>query len=119
MRELIDVFLQIDEEVDASVLDALQSGFHAYQHDYFSNELSECKSSGQFDELLADLETIGSSLGVDPSSEIQRTQETKDEFEENESAYADHMQDEWKERSYSNRASEAEVREMFATLRSD
>ena len=50
---------------------------------------------------------------------MQRVEEAKAEFEEDEDARADHMQDEWKERWRSERADERRVSEIFDTLRSD
>ncbi len=68
--------------------------------------------------LLSDLEEFRNTLKIDTSSEIEKTLEAKEEFEEHEAAYADAMQDEWKERHYESRSDEASVREMFGSLTS-
>jgi hypothetical protein len=57
--------------------------------------------------------------GVEISALIQRVEEAKAEFEENEDAYADHMEDEWKEPWRQERATERSVSEMFGSLTGD
>lgn len=118
LRDLISA-LWSDELAEEHVLSALRRGFEEYRRDYFSGDLRECRSSPQFDGLLDDLETFQSTLNIDTARERESTLEAKAEFEEHEAAYADHMQDEWKERNYEERADEEKVREMFGTLNSD
>lgn len=115
LRELISA-LPSDELEEAHVLAALQNGVEEYQSNYFSGELKECRSTSQFDSLLNDLEEFRNILNIDTSSEIENTLKAKEEFEEHESAYADAMQDEWKEHHYESRSDEASVREMFDSL---
>src|ERR1700730_13963992 len=49
--------------------------------------------------------------------ELERTRNARAVFDEDD--YADHMQDEWKDHWRQERASEASVREMFGSLKSD
>jgi hypothetical protein len=58
-------------------------------------------------------------LGVEVKALIERVEEAKAEFEENEGAHADHMEDEWKERWRQDRATERSVSEMFRSLTGD
>jgi hypothetical protein len=118
LRDLITA-LPRDEIEEALVLTALRNGVEAYQREYFTKELRECRSSFQFDGLLDDLKEFHTILNIDTTNEIETTQAAKEEFEEEEAAYADHMQDEWKERHYENRADEISVREMFGSLTSE
>ena len=69
--------------------------------------------------LAEDLELFRDELGVDVSALLTRVEEAKGEFEEHEDAYADHMQDEYKERWRDERASERSVSDMFGSLRGD
>ncbi len=117
LRDLISA-LPSEEIEEYPVFSALQNAVEAYQRDYFKEELRECQSSSQFDGLLDDLKEFHTILNIDTTREIETTQAAKEEFEENESAYADNMQDEWKERNYESRADEASVREMFGSLTS-
>lgn len=117
LRELISA-LPSDELEEDHVLASLKNGVEKYQINYFKDELKECQSTSQFDSLLSDLEEFRNTLRIDTSSEIEKTLKAKEEFEEHESAYADSMQDEWKERHYENRSDEASVREMFGSLTS-
>jgi hypothetical protein len=117
LRELLSV-LDLDEEMNGDVLAALRQGFEVYRRRYFDNEIRECQSTEQFDGLLEDLELFKSTLSVDTNREVTKTEEAKADFEEHQNAYA-HMEDEWKERWRNERASEATVRDMFGSLRSD
>jgi hypothetical protein len=56
---------------------------------------------------------------VEVSALIQRVEEAKAEYEENEGASADHLEDEWKERWRQDRATERSVSEMFGSLTGD
>lgn len=115
LRDLVSA-LPSDEIEEDLVLAALQNGVKAYRREYFREELRECQSSSQFDGLLDDLKEFHTVLNVDTTREIETTQAAKEVFEENEAAYADHMQDEWKERNYESHADETSVREMFGSL---
>ncbi len=119
--QLIEIIsaLGSDEIAEDHVFTALRSGVEEYRRDCFNEELNEFRSSAQFDGLLDDLKTFQSTLNIDTTREIAATLAAKDEFEEKEAAYVDHMQDEWKERNYETRADETSVREMFASLTSD
>ena len=46
-------------------------------------------------------------------------EEAKAEFEENEDAYAEHMQDEWRERYRLERDADRSVSELFSSLRGE
>jgi len=96
LRELICVIDTSDP--DDPAVSAARSAFNHYRRSIFDQELSECRSLEQFDGLVEDLELFRDHLRVEVSALIQRVEESKAEFEENESAYADHMEDEWKER---------------------
>lgn len=115
LRELISA-LPSDELEEDQVLASLQNAVEEFQNNYFRDELRECRSASQFDGLLSDLEEFRDILKIDTSSEIEKTLEAKEEFEEHEAAYADAMQDEWKDRHYESRSDEASVREMFGSL---
>ena len=118
LRDLISA-LDGDDLADEQVKEMLRKGLETYQRDYFAGELRECRASEQFDGLLGDLAEFQRVLNVDTNRETEKTLEAKEEFEENESAYADHMQDEWKERHYEQHEDENSVREMFGSLISD
>lgn len=116
LRELIGV---VDtQDAGPQVLIARES-FAIYQRDYFSEDLSECRSREQFSGLIEDLELFRDELGVDVGAMIQRVEEANAEFEEHEDQYADHMQDEWKERSRMERDGDRSISEMFGSLSGD
>ncbi|MCK1297422.1 MULTISPECIES: restriction endonuclease [unclassified Bradyrhizobium] len=118
LRELIGVIDTSDADADAALSPA-RAAFDAYCAGTFQDELRECRSREQFDGLVEDLELFRDQLGVDVSSLLTRVEEAKGEFEEHEDAYADHMQDEYKERWRDERASERSVSDMFGSLRED
>lgn len=118
LRELIGVIDTSEADTD-SALSAARAAFEAYCRGTFQDELRECRSRDQFEGLVEDLELFRDQLGVDVSSLLTRVEEAKTEFEEHEDAYADHMQDEYKERWRDERASERSVSDMFGSLRGD
>lgn len=118
LRELIGVIDTSEADTDAA-LSSARSAFDAYCGGLFQTELSECRAREQFDGLTEDLELFRDQLGVDVSSLIEKVEEAKNEFEEHEDAYSDHMQDEYKERWRDERASERSVSDMFGSLRGD
>ena len=116
LRELLGVVDTRDAGREVAI--AVES-FGKYKQHYFSDDLSECRSREQFSSLIEDLELFRDELGVDVDSMIQRVEEANAEFEEHEDQYADHMQDEWKERSHMERDGDRSISEMFGSLRGD
>ncbi|MFY0662607.1 MAG: restriction endonuclease [Shimia sp.] len=114
LRELIGV---LDLTDHCGTKKAAQAAFEAYRRLQFADEVGECKSGEQFDELIEDLELFRDELGVEIAAMLDTVEEAKFEFEANEEAWADHMQDEWKERSRDERASARGVSDMFGSLR--
>lgn len=122
LRELLSVIDASDRAHPAAAMD-VRASFVNYQQHNFRDELEECQSHEQFDGLIDDLEFIRDQLGVEVTQLIERVVEAKAEFEEHEEerkeAYADLMQDEWKERHYFERDADHSVSELFASLRGD
>ncbi|WP_431283179.1 restriction endonuclease [Humitalea sp. 24SJ18S-53] len=117
LRELLSVVDTTDRAAPA-VLAAQASFAHIEQHGFYS-ELRECRSDEQFDGLIEDLELFRDGLGVNVDRLIERVEEARAEFEEHADEYADHMQDEWKERSRFDRDGDRSISEMFSSLRGD
>lgn len=117
LRELLSV-VDTDDTTECEVQIARDS-FVEYQRNYFADELRECRSREQFFELIEDLKLFRDRLGVDVAAMIQRVEEANAEFEEHEDIYADHMQDEWKERYRSERDGDRSISEMFGSLSGD
>ena len=118
LRELIGVIDTSEADADAALSPA-RLAFQTYRQTIFQDELRECRAREQFDALSEDLELFREQLGVDVSSLLTKVEEAKNDFEEHEDAYADHMQDEYKEHWRDERASERSVSDMFGSLRSD
>jgi hypothetical protein len=118
LRNLIGVIDTSAADADGA-LSAARSAFDAYRLSTFQQELRDCRSGAQFDGLVEALELFRQELGVNVSSLLARVAEAKNEFEEQEDAYADHMQDEYKERWRDERADERSISEMFGSLHSD
>ena len=116
LRELLGV---VDTEQTEREVAIARESFAKYQQDYFSEDLSECRSREQFSGLIEDLELFRDQLGVDVRAMIERVEQANAEFEENEDQYADHMQDEWKERYRDERAGDRSIAHMFGSLRGD
>ena len=75
-------------------------------------ELAVVTKLDVFDDLIA----FQSTLGINTENEQTLTIEARDQFEENQSAYGDHMQDEWKEQYYGTKSEENGIRDLFSTL---
>lgn len=117
LREVIDV---IDtSNASLPIVTAARSGFERYRRSQFAEELRECRSRDEFDRLIGNLEFFRHQLAVDVASLIECVEEAKAEFEEQEDAYSDHMQDEWKERWRDERDSDQSVVDMFESLKGD
>jgi hypothetical protein len=118
LRELLSVIDTSTEGTNLS-LSAARSAFDRYRQSAFTNELGECRSREQFVALLDDLNLFNEQLSVDVDALLAKVEEAKAEYEEHEEAYADNMQDEWKERWRDERDTERSVTEMFGSLRGD
>ena len=118
LRELIGVIDTSEADVDAA-LSAVRIAFETYHQSMFQEELRDCRAREQFDALTEDLEFFRDQIGANVCSLLTIVEEAKNEFEENEEAYADYMQDEYKERWRDERANERSVSDMFSSLRGD
>lgn len=115
LRELI-ALLDSDELNEECVSNSLNEAIEMYLQGEFKDELNQLNSSSQFDSLLDDLQTFQLTLGIDTGNEQSLTIETKDQFEENQSRYEDHMQDVWKEQYYDTKHEDNGIRDLFSTL---
>lgn len=116
LRELLSV---IDAQDAGHEVALARESFLRYQQSHFSDDLSECRSPEEFSGLIEDLELFRDELGVNVQAMIQRVEEASAEFEEHEDQYADHMQDDWKERYRADCDSDRSISEMFGSLRGD
>lgn len=116
LRELLGV---VDTGQAKREVAIARESFAKYQQDYFSGDLSECRSREQFSSLIEDLELFRDELGVDVRALIERVEQANAEFEEREDQYADQMHDEWKERYQDERAGDRSIADMFGSLRGD
>ncbi len=116
LRELIGVVNL--EDTDRNVEIARES-FAIYRQQYFADELRECGAREQFSGLIEDLELFRDELEVDVLAMIQQVEAASAEFEEDEDQYADHMQEQWMERSRMERDGDRNISEMFGSLRGD
>ncbi len=118
LRELIEV-IDFQDPNQADVVKAVVAAGQNYLARSFSTDLGECRAREASDSLNDDLEFFSRILGVTSAYEQGRVAEAKTEFEEHEDAYADHMQDQWKEDMYDRRAEERDIDDLFGSLRDD
>ena len=100
-------------------LGTVRLAFDGYRRSFFEDEVRECRSREEIAGLIEDVEFFRDELSVDVAPLLEKLEEVLAEYEENEEARADHMQDEWKERRYHERASDQSVSDMFGSLRGD
>lgn len=115
LRELIGVIDTSNGENHAVM--AARSAFESYQRSLFERDLLECRSREQFNGLIEDLELFRDELGVNVAHLLERAEEVIADFEDYEEQRADHLYDEWKERSYDERDNERSVTDMFGSMR--
>lgn len=118
LREILDI-LEVEQKDEGDISQALQGGFEHYKQDHFGQELRECHSINQVEDLIDDLKFFNATLDVNIEHELEQAEATKTELEEQRTDYEDYMHDEWKERYYSERDSERSVRDMFESLKFD
>lgn len=99
------------------IITAARAGFQRFVEDHFDNDLRDCRSTEKFDELIEDLELFGRRLDVDIEHLVNRVADAKGEYEDHQEAYADQMQDDWKERAHEARDAEMDVSDLFGSLR--
>jgi hypothetical protein len=117
LRALIDV-LDVDG-ADSHALPMLRAGFSNFQAAGFNNELRQCRSVAQYDEMLENLEHFRELLCVDVTLELETVHCARSEHIEHEEEYADLMQDEWKERYREERDDDRTLSEIFGSLGRD
>ena len=115
--ELREAICVLDTASREDVRTSLQIGFDAYRDHAFLEDLNACRSSEEYEALSGDLAFFAEHLGVHVGDLQGQVYEKQQEHEDNESAYADQMQDEWKERWRDERDTERSVSEMFKSLK--
>ncbi|MCF1464609.1 hypothetical protein FS827_25335 [Agrobacterium vitis] len=95
----------------------LTRSYERYREDYFSDELRGISTGQEYEALLDDLRLLQDVLGVNAEGPIDAVATALSEHEDYESSYADAHEDDWKEQRYEQRATDAEIRDMFDTLR--
>ena len=118
--ELAELVGALDTEGDAEspIMQGLRLAFEAYENKSFHDELSDCRSTEEFDRMLEDLDLFQTYIGTDVDELVKRVKEAQDEWESEH--YTERDDDEGR---YSGRSEgpyiDHEVAEMFNTLRSE
>ncbi|MBB3428613.1 hypothetical protein FHT85_005639 [Rhizobium sp. BK312] len=102
---------------DPAMTDALVQSYGHYRHNYFADDLDQVRSKQEYEALIEDLTFLQSAIGVDAEGPIDAAQTGLNELEENEDAYADAHQDDWKDQLQAERASDNDIRDMFGSLK--
>ena len=96
-----------------SALENFMTGYH------LADEMADCSSSTQCNELATRLQSLGERLGLDVTPELAEVMEKKEQFEEEEDIRADMAMDDWKDEWSARQDTEDEIRGLFATLAHD
>ena len=118
LREILVLF-EPDDNSPHPLKSTMQEAYEKYVENYLSDEISNCQSETDYQTLIDDLEYFGRVLNVDVDYHVASVREQLEEFTIYEEQRADHMMDEYKERSRFERATDNSIREMFGSLRSD
>ena len=102
----------------------IESAMKDYEVEIFREELSDCRTVDDFDNLTELLHELGDYSGVDIDDMIAYTDQAKEEYERDQAAMADHLQDVWKDRKYEQEieareslSNEHAIREIFNSLK--
>lgn len=115
LRELLEAVKgsEITKEMDL----LLETAANVYHDDFFTTELHNCKSESEFEQIESLFATIEERTGRNFGTDIQKIQDTKNEFEARNSEYEDRKYDEWKEQYYEARSAERSIDDLFDSLR--
>ena len=117
LREIITIIDTSSPDTPDAV--AARAIFAKFETDYFSDDLSGCRSDNDFSGLVEDLDFMREQLKVDVDYLFGRVEEAREEYSEHQEAYADSMQDHWKEDMYFERDTDRSVSDMFGSLKGD
>ncbi|MDI7865301.1 hypothetical protein MRS76_25750 [Rhizobiaceae bacterium n13] len=80
LAELVGA-LDTGGDPDSPILHGLRSAFEAYHTNRFYDELSECRSTEEFDRVLEDLDLFRRSIGVDVDGLVDSVKDRQSEWE--------------------------------------
>lgn len=117
LAELVGV-LDTEGDSDSPIMRGLWAAFEAYENKSFYDELSDCRSTEEFDRMLEDLDLFQRYIGVDVDGLVRSVKDAQDEWENENYSTRDDDEGRYSQQSdgpYIDR----EVVEMFNTLRSE
>ncbi|WP_096785332.1 restriction endonuclease [Rhodobacter sp. CZR27] len=117
LREIISA-LDLEGPENTAALEALRAAFERSRRS-IAAEIGEASTENDFNGLREDYELFASSLGVDVAQELEQIEEAYGEYSGDEERRAEEMQDGYRDRQRTDRATEDSVRDMFASLRGD
>ena len=124
LNDLIGMESMVEEfEAPEAVSKAIRRVMERYESEVFSDELSQCDSTDEFDALAGSLGDLNAIAKVDVRDMLYYTEEAREEFEKGRAMMEDRMVDEWKDRRYEERArarqrerSDGAIKDMFGSL---
>ena len=100
-------------------LAALRAGYAAYIEHYHFDAQLDCRSVGEFDELIDDLTWCGVALNADTDGFVAELEQAREELQEEGEQYADDQVEEFRERKYELRREQESIADLFGGLKSD
>ncbi|QRM40482.1 hypothetical protein F3X89_21920 [Rhizobium rhizogenes] len=117
LAELVGA-LDTDGDQDSPIIQGLRAAFEAYENKSFYDELSDCRSTEEFDRMLEDLDLFQKYVGVDVDGLVRSVKEAQEEWESENYSSRDADKGHYGLRS-DRPYIDQEVVEMFNTLRSE
>jgi len=114
LRALLDAVKP--EEIDDAIYEKLKIAVGEYRANYFSDELRNCKSEFDFDNLEQNLVTISQKSQLNFTGAIESVHADKSEFEEHQSQYEDYAYDQWKDQRLEIQTDERAIDDLFDSL---
>ena len=122
LAELIDIASMVENPSHA--LNVIRSAMARYEEDVFNDELSQCNSTNEFDDLEGLLEELRDFAQVEVEDMLNRTYDAREEFTAEQAEKGAFLMEEWKERKFDQdenaRASFSDdetIRALFDSLR--
>ncbi|WP_421386604.1 restriction endonuclease [Agrobacterium tumefaciens] len=117
LAELVSI-LDTDGDQDSPIMQGLRAAFKAYENKSFHDEVSDCRSTEEFDRMLEDLDLFQKYVGVNVDGLVRSVKEAQEEWESENYSSRDGDEGHYSRRSDGSYIDQ-EVVEMFNTLRSE
>ena len=125
LAELIEIVSMVEDLEDPShALSVIRSAMAKYEEEVFNDELSQCNSTNEFDDLEGLLEELQDFTKVGVEDMLNRTYDAREEFAKEQAEKESYLMDQWKDRNFDQNeyahesfSDDEAIRALFDSLR--